>query len=92
MNHHLDQAVPKLARNELFYFIARVCMMASIPIMGFFGSRIITQADALQLTVQQQSVDIKVLSAIVNQKLDTIVSQSSDHEIRLRQLERSKQN
>lgn len=89
MQHPIDTAVPRIARNEMFYFIARVCMIASLPIGGFFGQRIISQADALQLTVTQQNIDIKVLSAIVNSKLDANVAQLTDHELRLRSLERS---
>lgn len=83
-----DNLVPKAARNELFYFIARVCMMASLPLLGFYGNRIITQADALQASVVSQNVDIRVLSATVKDKLDANVSQLSDHELRLRSLEK----
>ena len=84
----IDHAVPKIARNEMFYFIARVCMMASLPLGGWFGSRIITQADALQAAVIQQNIDIRVLSATVKDKLDAHVNQLTDHELRLRALER----
>jgi hypothetical protein len=86
--NNLDETVPKIARNELFYFIARVCMIASLPVAGFFGARIISQADALQTTVSQQNIDIKVLSATVNSKLDANLSQLTDHELRLRAIER----
>lgn len=86
--HKPDEFVPKLARNELFYFIARVCMIMSLPLIGFFGTRTINQADALQLTVIQQNVELRVLSAQVKDRLDTDVKQLSDHELRLRSLER----
>jgi hypothetical protein len=85
--HEIDKAVPKIARNEMFYFIARLCMMATIPLVAFFGTRIISQADALQTSVSEQNIAIKILSY----KLDGNVSQLSDHELRLRQIERSGQ-
>jgi hypothetical protein len=44
MTKNLDDVVPKIARNELFYFIARVCMIAAsligVPFAGFIGARI----------------------------------------------------
>lgn len=78
-----DDYVPRLARNELFYFVARVCMIVSMPLVGFFGSRIISQADALQTIVAQQNTDLKVLGF----KLDADIGKLSDHELRLRALE-----
>lgn len=84
----IDNAVPKLARNEMFYFIARVCMIVSLPLAGFLGTRMIAQADILQASVIQQNVDIRVLSATVKDKLDAHVNQLADHELRLRTLER----
>lgn len=78
-----DEFVPRIARNELFYFVARVCMIVSLPLVGFFGSRIISQADALQAIVAQQNIDLKVLSF----KLDADIGKLSDHELRLRALE-----
>lgn len=84
----IDKSVPKIARNEMFYFIARACMIATIPLISFFGARIITQADALQSTVQQQTIDIRVFSATVQEKLNVGIGQLTDHELRLRQLER----
>lgn len=86
--------VPKIARNELFYFIARLCMiLASVigaPAAGFMLTRIINQADVLQATVLEQTITIKVLSATVKDKLDSSVAQLSDHELRIRSLERGK--
>lgn len=85
-----ENAVPKIARNEMFYFIARVCMIISIPLAGFLGGRIITLTDNLQTSLIQQNVDIRVLAATVKDKLDANVTQLSDHELRLRSLERAK--
>lgn len=83
-----DDAVPKIARNEMFYFIARICMMASLPLGGWFGTRIVNQADVLQTAVMQQNIDIRVLQTTIKDKLDAHVNQLSDHELRIRQLER----
>lgn len=91
-NRDLDDAVPSLARNELFYFIARVCMILSIPLGSFFGARMIAQADALQAAQNEQNINIKVLSATVKDRLDANVTQLTDHELRLRTLEHSRQN
>ena len=89
MNYaEVDKNVPKIARNEMFYFIARVCMMASLPLGGFFGARLISQADAMQAALAQQNIELRVLSATVNDRLSGNVAQLSDHELRLRQLER----
>lgn len=88
LSNNIDRVVPKAARNELFYFIARICMILSVPIGGYFAQRMVTQADALQSTVAQQNIDIKVLSAIVNSKLDAHLSQLTDHELRIRSVER----
>jgi len=89
MPHDVDSFVPSLARNELFYFIARICMIAGLPIAGFVGTRLISQADALQNAVAEQNISIKVLSATVNGKLDANLTQLTDHELRLRTLERA---
>jgi hypothetical protein len=84
----IDKAVPKIARNEMFYFIARVCMIASLPLISFFGSRIVSQADALQTSVTQQNIDLRILTL----KIDGNINQISDHELRLRQIERQGQH
>lgn len=89
-----EDYVPKIARNELFYFVARastlIATLIGLPIAGFMLSRVITQADALNATVVQQNVDIKVLSSQVNDRLASDLRQLSDHELRLRALERGK--
>ena len=88
----LENAVPKLARNEIFTFVARICMMVSIPLAVGFGSRLISQIDTLQAAQIEQNVSIKVMSATVRDRLDSNISQLSDHELRLRSLERNHQN
>lgn len=87
-----EDYVPKIARNELFYFVARastlIATLIGLPVAGWMLSRVITQADALAATVTQQNVEIRVLTATVNSRLDSDTKSITDHELRLRQLER----
>lgn len=89
-----DDLVPSIARNELFYFFARVCMIIATlfgaPIMLWLLGRVVTQNDALAQTVIQQNVDIKLLSSRVDERLTSDLRQLTDHELRLRTLERAK--
>jgi hypothetical protein len=92
VNGKAEDYVPKIARNEMFYFIARASTLAAtligLPLAGFMLSRVVSQADALQLSVTQQNVEIRVLSATLKSQLDNDVKQLTDHELRLRALER----
>lgn len=92
MTQKPEDYVPKIARNELFYFVARASTLIAtgigLPVAGFMLSRVISQADALTATVTQQNVEIRVLTATVNSRLDNDTKSLSDHELRLRQLER----
>lgn len=92
MNTKPEDLVPKIARNELFFFIARASMLFAtvigLPAAGFMLSRIINEADALTLSVTQQNVEIRVLSATLKDRLDQDGKELTDHELRLRSLER----
>lgn len=87
-----DKLVPKAVRNEIFYFIARFSMIVAnlvgLPIAGWLLIRIVTQADNLQATVLEQTVTLRVLNSTVKDKLEANVQQLSDHELRIRALER----
>lgn len=89
-----EDYVPKIARNELFYFVARASTLIAtgigLPVAAFLLSRVISQADALQSSVTQQNVEIRVLSATVRDRLDNDLKSIGDHELRLRSLERAK--
>lgn len=86
-----DDYVPRAARSEIFYFIARgstiFLTFVAIPVAGFMLSRIITQQDDVKHSMQEQKIEISVLSAIVKDKLDTLLSRQNDQELRLRSLE-----
>lgn len=87
-----DDYVPKLARNELFYFIARastlVATFIGLPLAGWMLSRAVSQADILNSQVTQQNIEIRVLSATIRDRFDNDLKQLSDHELRIRALER----
>lgn len=94
MNRPADDIVPKIARTEVFYFFARVCMiMASLlgaPLAIVMLNRVVSQSDAMQATLIQQNVDLRVLSSRVDDRLNADLSKLSDHELRIRSLERAK--
>lgn len=84
--------VPRIVKNETFYFFARVCMIAAslvgLPVAGYLLTRVIGQADAITLQLSEQNVSVKVLSATVNDRLSNNFQTLSDHELRLRALEK----
>jgi uncharacterized membrane protein len=90
MDQQIDKYVPKVARNELFYFIARMAIIVAVPLGGFFGMRLLALADALQVSVAQQNTDIRVLTTTVELQHHETITQLSDHELRLRAIERAK--
>lgn len=85
-----ESYVPKIVRNEFFYFIARLCMILSLPIGGYVATRAIAQADEIKSQLQVQSIQLQILSATVKQQLDSDTKTLSDHELRIRGLERGK--
>jgi hypothetical protein len=91
-----EDLVPKIARNEMFYFIARVCMIVAstlgAPIALWLGSRLVTQADATQAAIIQQNLQLQLLTSTVKDKFESATLQLSDHELRLRTIEHNRQN
>lgn len=89
-----EDYVPKIARNELFYFVARASTLIAsgigLPIAGWMLTRVITQADALNASQIQQNIELKVLSSRIEDRLSSDLRQLSDHELRLRAVERVK--
>lgn len=89
-----DNLVPKAARGEFFYFLARASMLfatlVALPIAGWMLNRIIAQQDLLAHTVMDQTIALKVMSATVKDKLDANVSSLADHELRIRALEKAR--
>lgn len=91
----LDNAVPKIARNEMFYFIARGCMIfatvVGMPMAGWMLSRVTGQIDKIEQSQFEQTITLRVLSATLNEKLEGGIKTLSDHELRIRGLERGSQ-
>lgn len=94
MNVRPDEYVPKIARNEIFYFVARMSTLVAtfigLPIAGWMLSRAVQTSDVLTAQVAQQNVQLSVLSATIKDRLDGDLRQLTDHELRIRQLERSR--
>lgn len=84
--------VPRIVKNESFYLFARLCMIVATivgaPAAGYMLTRVIAQADTIASQVQEQSISVKVLTATVNDRLSNNLMTLSDHELRLRALEK----
>lgn len=84
--------VPKVFRNEMFYFIARASMLAmstvGLPVAGFMMMRIINSSDAIAAQLHEQSTTLKILQSASSFRLDNTEKVVLDHETRLRILER----
>lgn len=91
MDGNLDN-VPRIVRNETFYAFARISMIVlsvvGAPVGGYLLSRVISQSDAMTLKIEEQNVAVKVLSATVSDRLSNNLATLSDHELRLRSLEK----
>lgn len=87
-----DDKVPAIVRNEWFYLIARFCMIAvatvGVPVIGAMLSRAISTADKIDATVQEQTITIRLLATEMKIKLENYGKDITDHELRLRMLER----
>jgi hypothetical protein len=85
--------VPRIIHNEWFFAVARLCMIGAsvigLPIAAAMLSRVVSQADAMAHQVQEQGVSIRLLNATVGEKLNSNFSTLTDHELRLRALEKS---
>jgi hypothetical protein len=85
--------VPRIIHNEWFYAFARLCMVAAtligLPTAAAMLSRVVSQADAMAHQVQEQGVSIRLLNATVSEKLNSNFATVTDHELRLRALEKS---
>jgi hypothetical protein len=86
--------IPKIVKNEWFYLIARLCMVAlmsvGLPIATWMINRVITKADEISSAVTAQNVELKILSQSVEFRLRADADMIRDHEARLRFVERGK--
>lgn len=85
-----ENKIPRAVKNEWFYLIARVCMILSVPIGGFFMQRALAKADEISSQLSAQNVDLRLLTTRVEFQMKNDADKLSDHEIRLRQIERTK--
>lgn len=79
----LDDKVPRIIRNEAFYAFARLCMVCSLPLIGFFGTRLVSAADEIRDQVAKQNLALQLLAVEVKYRFTSV----EDHEQRLRKLE-----
>lgn len=84
---NVDDKVPAIVKNEMFYAFARVCMVLvatiGVPVLGFTLNRVVEAADKISDQLQKQNVAIILLSTEVKFRFSSI----DDHESRLRKLE-----
>lgn len=74
-----EHKIPGIIRNEFFYAFARLCMIASVPLLGF----VLSKADDIASTVAKQNVALQLLTQEVHFRFANV----DDHEQRLRRLE-----
>lgn len=74
-----EDKIPRIVRNEFFYAIARLCMIATIPLLGF----VLQKANDIADTVAKQNVALQLITQEVHFRFANV----DDHEQRLRRLE-----
>lgn len=89
-----EDAIPRVVKNEWFYLVARVCMIVAstigLPICGWMISRAVAKADEISMQIATQSIDIRLLQATVQFQFKVDGEKLTDHELRLRGMERGK--
>lgn len=84
----IEELVPKVARNEFFYFVARASglftSLVVLPTCTFLLLRVIGQMDDMQRTL----IEIRINGAASSTTMSDIKGRITDQELRLRQLER----
>lgn len=88
----MNKQVEMVARSEVLTLFSRAAIIVLTLFVAPFTMYMITrasaQSDDLHKLVIQQNVELRVLSSKVDEKLDYNFRQLTDHELRLRQLER----
>lgn len=89
-----DDKIPRAVKNEWFYLFARGCMIfvtfIGLPIGGAMLSRAVATADEIRSQLTEQNITLRLLSSEVKIRFDVDGKSITDHEIRLRTLERTK--
>lgn len=87
-----EDKIPTLVKNEWFYLLARVCMVTAttvgLPIAAFALNRVVVKADEITAAQLQQNIELKLISAEIKMRFDNDGKFITDHELRLRSLER----
>jgi len=83
-----ERKIPVAVRNEFFYLFARLCMIfvtvIGVPFGTWMLSRVIAKADEISAQVSE----LRNFTGIVSYRLERDSKELSDHEIRIRGLER----
>lgn len=89
-----DDKIPRAVKNEWFYLFARMCgiflTLIGLPLMGAMLSRAVASADEIRSQLTEQNITLRLLSSEVKIRFDNDGKNITDHEIRLRTLERNK--
>lgn len=87
-----DDKVPRVVKNEWFYLLARVATLfltvVGLPAGGWMLSRAVASADEIRAQLTEQNITLRLLSSEVKIRFDNDGKNITDHEIRLRSLER----
>lgn len=98
-NGNRTAAIERLVDNKIFTTVARLAMlfasMIALPVAGFMLVRIINSADSISASVNSQATDLKLIKQEItsgfdrtNSELNRMQLQITDHEGRIRALER----
>lgn len=79
MTLEAEQKIPRIVKNEFFYLFARLCMIATVPLLGF----VLSKANDIAETVAKQNVALQLMTQEVHFRFTHL----DDHEQRLRRLE-----
>jgi hypothetical protein len=89
-----EAKIPHAVRNEWFYLFARGCgiflTFVGLPLMGAMLSRAVASADEIRAQLTEQNLSLRLLSSEVKIRFDNDGKNITDHEIRMRALERTK--
>lgn len=92
MNATLEDKIPRAVKNEYFYLAARISTFfvafIGLPILGWMLSRAVASADEIRTQLTEQNITMRILSSEVKIRFDNDGKNITDHEIRLRTLER----
>jgi hypothetical protein len=79
-----DGALTSIADHTWTVLLARVMMIAGIPLLGLLVNRGLAQSDDLTALVREQKISLKLIQQQSTHTLEML----KDHEIRLRDVER----